>query len=251
MPLALGLSGLFCWRCLGRLRPCPPLRSRVSRPGPRPSSPSLAGPRPLRSFPAPSSRSLCSLVPFAPLPLVGAAVALLPWESGFIGAPFCRFPQRAVATLPPVATSRNGRPSRFFARSARPCVSPRLAPPLAIVLRTNARCVLVVCAPRARGCPSLRSRSSRAGALCPHALRLCPPSSLRGLLPSFLGHPRSSSGVWGWGLGGRWVPLVPFGAAAPNPAFGGYRPREGWRPHLKIVNCVKSEHTTKSRFLSK
>ena len=136
----VSLAGVF----IGRVRPCAPLRSRVSRGVPRPARTPGVGPPPL---PPSSPRSLRSRPAGSGYALgeCGSLRRGLPPKSRLGSSPF----GRSVATLP--FWRQPPPPSVFSSRSARPCVSPRLT-----------SCAFVASAPHPRGCPSLRSHFSRA-----------------------------------------------------------------------------------------
>lgn len=189
---AFGRS-LFCWLlscALGGARIASLLR--LSR-GPPPRFAFGVGPPPLPLIPR-SPR-------LAPSATLRAAVATLPWESGRALAggrlhagshPLPRIlpPARMVAAfmLTPLALAPP-RGSALLSRSRRVVATLQCA--------ASAPDALVVCAPRARGCPSRRARFVHATASCPRALRLRPPSSRWGLLAPCGRHPLRSSGVSG------------------------------------------------------
>ena len=198
-----------CWCVLGRTRPCPSLRSRVSRWGPRPASRSVGGPRPSPSPPAPYGRAPRSSG-LRSLRSLGRAVcrgALLPLSAaGRRYAPArCEKPQRAPLRffislrsgfrLPaaarsacslasssnrlryasPVAADRSVAALRYaLVPRACPAGAPRCAqPPLA-----HAGCVLVTLAGGSFVCFYL---SPRVGILYPSGISDARRESLRGL----------------------------------------------------------------------
>lgn len=211
--------------------------SRLSR-GPPPRSHSAGGaPAPSCSVPPlPFSRSLLSLVSVAPSATLRASVAALPSGRAVASGGGCC--QNPASALRPSA----GRSLRSLFGS-----SPRLRP-FSTSLRSALRLpaarrftsfTLARSDARARGCPSLRLRCSRAARcvkvsfavarlLCSAALRLPPPSLQRQPLPYrafplFVGSVRGASRISrSLGLRPRSLPLdslIPVGALPQSPTM--------------------------------
>ena len=161
-PSAIARLVSFSPCVIGRVRPCAPLCSRVSRGVPRPARTSGVGPPPLPpSSPRFPAVAPCGLRSLRSLGESGRALGRVRLNAGSL----------SVARSQPPAPA-----GAVFILAPLGLASPRGSPLPSGRSRTFDA--------RARGCPSLRPPYAQACALCPRALRLRPLSLRRQPLPA-------------------------------------------------------------------